>query len=292
MRTVMSPISILWLALNVMSASAATTAETPATKSPPSERPVSAITVDVGRDNAGGTFGGIGADFGLPNGDLIFAESSSSRVKDKATGKTSSTRTFTLGYSLDPEGSWSLTPRFEHWGAKSDLSTNSFSLEAAINRQDWIFALEPEGKSLVWTSARDANIKRRTGAFGIHAHIDYIGWERWSFQLRGGTTNYGGQRFENFRDSYLITDSAFAQSSGLVKNYGGVSIRYRIGDWSFGVGSQKSDYVVPGTSSVSWTGRIKWRFVPNWVVGYEFSNNKPNDGNATQSHGLSLAFEW
>lgn len=253
----------------------------------------SSVSVNLGRDNANGSFGGLDAEIGFSNGDAVFAGGSTSKYKESvAGGGGTATRSYYLGYAFNPDGRWSLTPSLDVWGARSDLTTRSVLVEVGFNPRDWSLSVQPEFKSLVWASADNPKEKKRSGAFGLHAHAEYLGFEDWSFELRAGSTNYGGQKFDQFLYSYYISDSAFAQSSGLVKTYAGLAVRYRLQNWQMSLKARKSSYLVGSTTSTSVAGGLKWRFHPSWRAGYELSSSKSSDSSPVSSNTLSLSFEW
>ena len=252
----------------------------------------SSVSVSFGRDNANGSFGGLDAEIGFAGGDAIFAGGSTNKYKDSVTGEASGTRSYYLGYSLNPDGRWSFTPSLDVWGARSDLTTRSVLVEVGLNLTDWSFSIQPEFKSLLWASADNPKEKKRSGAFGLHAHVEYLGVEDWSFEVRAGSTNYGGQKFDQFLYSYYISDSAFAQSSGLAKNYAGAAIKYRLTNWQMSLRARKSSYLVGSTTSTTVTAGIKWRFHPSWRGGYEVSSSKSSESSPVSSNSVSLSFEW
>lgn len=253
---------------------------------------LSSVQLTAGRDKTGGSFADLSGGISLKNGDTLNLNGATNRVESEASGETSNTRSFSFAYSFHPDGDWSLTPSVHVWGARSDLTTRSFLLDYTMNFSMWSFGVQPELKSLMWASTDDPDEKKRTGAAGLHVHVDYFGVKRWLLSIHGGSLNYGGERFDQFLDSYVVTDSAFAQSSGLVKSYGGLAVSYRWQDWDFTLNLQKTTYLVGGETGNSAALEGKYRINWSWAVGLEHSSSKVEGGPPTNTNALSAAYSW
>jgi hypothetical protein len=260
------------------------------------EKPLSSVALEVGRDNNGGTLGGLSAEFALRKDDYFSLHAATSQVKDHVTGEKSSVRSFGLGYTFGSQALFSFTPSLEVWGGRSDLQTRSFLLDVTVNLQDWSFGLQPEFKSLTWATAPTTGTTKakptRTGAGGARAHVDYYGINHWTFGVFGGALNYGGERFDNFYYSYLMTDAAITQSSGLVKSYVGASISAHYGDWTIGVHTARSTYLVGNVAANSVGLDVKYELSRNWTLGYGISSSKAEESPAVVTNVANIAFNW
>lgn len=249
------------------------------------------VRFELGRDSDGGTFGNLGADFLLNDG-LLFVNGGSNRVKRASSGETSITRHFGFGYTFDPFGFFSFTPSVDVWGARTDLASRSLLLDGTFNLQDWSLGLELEGKSLTWTVADPTTRKVRTGAVGASIHVDYVGFKNWQLQFRAGGTSYGGEKFENFVYSYYLTDSAFAASSGLVKNYLSFGLNRKFNSWTVGANYRATNYVVGGARSKSVGVEAGYAINKSWTLGGSWSTARTDGGERFRTVSIHALYSF
>ncbi len=255
------------------------------------EAPTSEARLSAGADNADGRFGRLALDLGLPNQDRLHGSASSSRIESRSQSEESSpSRRFEVGYTLNPEEDWAFDIGAEVWGAKSELSSRSLWLDVTRNFIDWSVGIQPESKTLKWVTTQSRQV--RTRAFGLHAHVDYFGFRNWQFGLNAGSYNYGGQEFEDFLYSYLISDSAFALSSGLVKSYWSTSASFTKAPLTYRLSLQNSTYVVEGVKSKGLGFDLEWAVTSNWGLGYNLNTSKTENSPSVTAHSLEVSFAW
>lgn len=258
-----------------------------------SVKPPSSIFLEFGSGDNHTSFGTLGLDFGLSSGHIITFNFSSQKIEEPATKEESTTRSFAASFIYDPYGDWAVTPSFERWGARSDLTSNSLLVDATRNLENWSFGFRPEFKSLIWTSANAPDEKKRTGALGLHLHADYFGLKNWTFYTRFGGLNYGNKRFNDFIYGYYVTDSAFAQSTGLVKSYFTLGVAYRLKKLLLGLSSQSTRYVVGNIESISGTLEAKYDLSKSWTIGINSTVYKTKENDTrSRSSALNLSYSW
>lgn len=251
----------------------------------------SSVSVEIGRDSTNSTFGSATLDLAVAGGNILGLTVGTNQTRDPATGTRTVSREFGVHFVIHPDRKFSFTPAFDAWGARTDLSSRSLRLDATMNLENWSFGLEPEGRTLLWTTRFQRVRQIRTGAAGLNAHVAYVGLDRWMLQARAGTMNFGGERFRDFVYSYYVTDSAFAGTSGLVKNYVALRASWEFfRDWTLGVDLRRSTYILDGSRSTGFGADVRYAFHPSWLAACRFGTSQVERRQALRSHSLAMTY--